>query len=86
MAVQVFKKRGFVRCVKCGWIAVDIPAVMKVTEASQVGISTRYVNEVPLSYYDIALNGRVKLHILRSTLGVPPQGELQPYFWEEYPF
>lgn len=75
---QALKKRGIIRCVRLGYIIVDIPTRWKIKEAEVRGFSTHKQN----SYYDIALNGKVLLHIFRWNLGNISQ---EPFFFEEYP-
>ena len=75
---QTMKKRGYIRCVRIGYIIVDIPKEWKIKEAEVGGHSLRNGR----SYYDIALNGRVLLHIYRCSFG---KGMLTPFFFEEYP-
>ena len=60
--VQYFRKNGYIICVKVGWIAVDIPRHWKIKKAECVGFSSQSRS----SYYDIALNGVVCLHILAA--------------------
>ena len=87
MGLQTFKnEEGIIICVKCGWIAVDIPAEMKITEAECMGTSTRYLECNLFSYYDIALNGRCILHIFRRSFGTVSGFDIQPFFFDEYPF
>lgn len=86
MELQAFKnEESIIICVKCGWIAVDIPAEMNITEAEIRGTSTRYLEGNPFSYYDIALNGRCILHILRRSFETISGCEIQPFFFDEYP-
>lgn len=75
---QTMKKHGYIRCIRIGYIIVDIPKEWKVKEAEVRGHSMRNGR----SYYDIALNGQVLLHIYRCSFG---KGMLTPYFFEEYP-
>ena len=87
MELQTFKnEEGVIICVKCGWIAVDVPVIMNITEAEIRGTSTRYLEEEPFSYYDIALNGRCILHALRRSFGTISGYNIQPFFFDEYPF
>ena len=87
MKLQTFKnEEGIIICVKCGWIAVDIPAELKITEAEYRGTSTRYMEDNAFSYHDIALNGRCILHILRRSFGTISGCYIQPFFFDEYPF
>lgn len=84
-AVQTFRKNGHIVCIKCGWAAVDIPSIMKARKAERVGFSTRYFGETPISYHDIAIDGRVRLHIIRKYFnGDLPVG-VPVFFWEDYP-
>ena len=86
MELQTFKnEKGVIICVKCGWIAVDIPAEMNITEAEYRGTRTRYLEGNPFSYYDVALNGRCLLHVLRCSFDATTLCNLNPYFLEEYP-
>ena len=86
MKLQTFKnEEGIIICVKCGRIAVDIPAVMKITDAEYRGTSTRYLEGNPFSYYDIALNGKCILHVLRFSLGTISGCDIQPFFFDKYP-
>ena len=75
---QTMKKRGYIRCVRIGYIIVDIPKEWKIKEAEVRGHSLRNGR----SYYDIALNGQVLLHIYRCGFG---KSMLTPFFFEEYP-
>ena len=87
MELQTFRnEKGIIICVKHGWIAVDIPAEMKITEAEVRGTSTRNLTCGTFSYYDIALNGRCVLHVMRCSFGTINGGEICPYFFDEYPF
>ena len=87
MELQTFKNEGgIIICVKCGWIAVDIPAVMNITDAEYRGMSTRYLEGNPFSYYDIALNGKCILHVLRRSFGTISGCNILPFFFDEYPF
>ncbi len=87
MELQTFKnEEGIIICVKCGWIAVDIPAMMNITDAEYRGTSTRYLKDNPFSYYDIALNGICILHILRCSLDTISGCNIQPFFFDKYPF
>jgi len=82
--LQIFRNsEGYIICVKFGWVAVDIPAWNCVTDAECRGTSS--FGE--FSYYDIALNGEVVLHIYRSnhTHGGLMPGDFRPYFFEKYP-
>lgn len=79
--LEVFKSNGVIVCVKMGWIAVDIPVEWQITEAECRGTSTFYQEHQPLSYYDIALNGRVVLHMFRQLLGTSLNGEFKPYIF-----
>ena len=82
--LQTFRNyEGNIICIKIGWIAVDIPAENRVVKAEIRGTSTRYVNDKPVSYYDIALNGRCVLHIFRYEYEDKSMPE--PYFVEKYP-
>jgi len=80
MKIQCFRRKGVVICVKVGFIAVDIPFELNVKDVEYRGTSTRGSH----SYYDIAMDGRCLLHILRASLNgkmtYPPA-----YFFEEYP-
>lgn len=75
---QTMKKGGIIQCVRMGYIIVDIPKEWKIKDAEVRGFSTHKQN----SYYDIALNGNVLLHIFRWNLGNTTQ---EPFFFEEYP-
>lgn len=75
---QALKKRGIVQCVRLGYIIVDIPKEWKIKDAVVKGFSAHKQN----SYYDIALNGNVLLHIFRWNLRHTTQ---EPFFFEEYP-
>ena len=84
-AVQTFRKNGHIVCIKCGLVAVNIPSIMKARKAERVGFSTRYFGETPVSYHDIAIDGRVILHIIRKNFdGCFPIGATM-FFWEDYP-
>lgn len=86
MELQTFKnEEGIIICVKCGWIAVDIPTEMNITEVEYRGTSTRYIEGNAFSYYDIALNSRRILHILRRSFGTISGYDIQPFFFDEYP-
>ena len=86
MELQTFRnKEGIIICVKCGWIAVDIPAEMNITEVGYRGTSTRNLTCGTFSYYDIALNGRCVLHVMRCPFGTINGGEICPFFFDEYP-
>lgn len=82
--LQLFRKKGKIVCIKCGWIAVDIPTTWHVKSAKIVGTSTQYINNEPVSYYDIAINGLVLLHIYRTNLS-NSDSVTQPYFCEYFP-
>ena len=85
--LQTFRNEdGFIICVKMGWIAVDVWADAKFTTAECVGYSTNHDSGKPLSYYDIALNGEVKLHILHWTFGESLPAAFMPYYIDIYPF
>ena len=87
MELQTFKnEESIIICVKCGWIAVDIPAEMNITDAEYRGTSTRYLKDNPFSYYDIALNGKCILHVLRRSFGTISGCDIQPFFFDKYPF
>ena len=87
MELQTFKnKEGIIICVKCGWIAVDISDEMNITDAEYRGTSTRYLKDNPFSYYDIALNGKCILHVLRRTFGTISGCDFKPFFFDKYPF
>ena len=87
MELQTFKnENGIIICVKCGLIAVDIPAEMNITQAEIIGKSLRGLEGNQSSYYDIALNGRCILHIFRRSWGTISGYEVQPFFFDEYPF
>ena len=87
MELQTFiNKEGIIICVKCGWIAVDISAEMNITDAEYRGTSTRYIEDNPFSYYDIALNGICSLHVLRRSLDTISGCNILPFFFDEYPF
>ena len=81
--LQLFRKKGKIICIKCGWIAVDIPTTWRVKSVEIRGTSTHYINNEPVSYYDIAINGLVLLHIYRANLG--NKVGVKPYFYEYLP-
>lgn len=80
--LQTFREEsGLVICVKMGYIAVDIPIQDEVKEVKIVGTSSK--NEV--SYYDVELDGEVRLHIFRWASRHIFISEVEPYYFEKYP-
>jgi len=87
MDLQVFRnEKGIIICIKCGWIAVDVPEQLGILEAELRGTSTKTLYGIQCSYYDIALDGNCLLHIHRRTYSGMTFGNFTPYFTERYPF
>ena len=85
MNLQTYKKRGLIRMIKCGHIAVDIPKILKAKKAELRGFSSKTIDGSTSSFWDIAINDLCVLHIFRSYHG---DGKTFPpyYFWDVYPF
>ena len=82
VTVQCFRRDGVIICVKVGYIAADIPTEWHVRKAELVGTSLKGLGGTEDStYYDIALDGRDRLHIMKDFRG----GDFRPFFFEEYP-
>ena len=87
MDLQVFRnEKGIIVCIKCGWIAVDVPEQFGIMEAELRGTSTKTFYGNSSSYYDIALDGNRLLHIHRKTYKEMYSGNFIPFFTEKYPF
>jgi len=81
--LQTFREEnGLIICIKYGFIAVDIPIHKEVKKAEVVGVSS----QGDISYYDIALDGKVSLHIFRMAWHNVMASEIKPYYFEDYPF
>lgn len=85
--LQVFRNDdGIIVCIKCGWIAVDVPEKLGIMEAEVRGTSHKSFNGIPFSFYDIALDGDCLLHVFRMAYSETMPYGLTPYFTEKYPF
>ena len=77
------KSHGVITHVIVGWIAATIPFKYATKHAEMRGISLKSEEDgMTDTYYDIALDNRCILHILKTSRS----SCAKPYFFEEYPF